>query len=228
MRRRDIELITALVDGSLEDETEARARIQASERLSAEYDAQIRARSSLMNQPVASLSESERAALHRDVWTALTTGDSKERRSARANWAYVAAGGLAVVALVVVLGQVTPTGEMATLSDAPAEEGGVETSVTTMAVVTADDAGAPEAADSDQLAAFAMQARVGDLAYEPASARASSCVDEAGAVDMELLGELEQDGRRYALLVPDVDSVGPDSPIVFVDLETCEIAHRDG
>jgi hypothetical protein len=73
-----------------------------------------------------------------------------------------------------------------------------------------------------------MRARVGDLAYEPASAEASPCVEDAGVTDMEVLGELEKEERRYVLLVPDLESIGPDTPIVFVDLETCEIVHRDG
>jgi hypothetical protein len=43
----------------------------------------------------------------------------------------------------------------------------------------------------------------------------------------EVLGELEEE-EDGVLLVPDLESIGPDTPIVFVDLETCEIVHRDG
>jgi hypothetical protein len=179
----------------------------------------------LQEAPGASLSDTERSALHRDLWTELTTSEPRPARSAR--WAFVTAGGLVAVAVIAVLGQLGTGGETTLRVDTAAEAGGAESPVTDETAAIAGDAAAPEAADTD-LAAFAMQARQGVLAYEPAGEKATGCVDEAGLGDLDLLGELEEEGRRYAVLVPDAESFGPETPIVFVDLETCEVAHRDG
>ena len=71
MRSHEQELISALVEGRLEDEAEALALIASSPALRSEYEAQKLAYEALTAIPQAQLTDHERAALHRDVWTEL-------------------------------------------------------------------------------------------------------------------------------------------------------------
>lgn len=105
MRDHDLELIAALVEGRLEDETEARALIASSAEAREEYEAQRLAYESLRALGAAHLTEAERATLHRDVWTELRTEGAT--KGAKAPWYYrwaaVAAGLFVVVGLLAVL-----------------------------------------------------------------------------------------------------------------------------
>jgi hypothetical protein len=71
MRERDLDLIVALVEGRLEDEEEARALIESSSKHRLEYEAQKTAYQALSSAGTASLSETERAGIRRDVWSDL-------------------------------------------------------------------------------------------------------------------------------------------------------------
>ncbi|HSM45432.1 MAG TPA: hypothetical protein VK969_10490, partial [Acidimicrobiia bacterium] len=74
MRDDQIELIAALVEGRLEDESEARALIDSAPEFREEYEGQKTAYEMLTRVGTASLSDGERSALHRDVWTSLRQG----------------------------------------------------------------------------------------------------------------------------------------------------------
>jgi hypothetical protein len=239
MSRREIELVTALAEGRLEDETEARALIEGNPGLSAAYEAQRRAIEALSQLPIPEMSHGERTALHRDVWTALTTehigGRSAAQRRAGLTWGYAAAALLVVVGVAAAVGRFTGP-EQQGLSGVAAEavdQGSDE--------VTDDGAGgttlaaAPAAEDSaDFLAGYADQARAGTLSYtesammtEEETESIERCVDQAGLSDREIEGEIEEDGKRFALVVPEGEPLKSDTDIVFVDLETCQIAYRD-
>jgi hypothetical protein len=104
MRDHDLELIAALVEGRLEDETEARALIASSAGAREEYEAQKLAYESLRALGTANLSEEERAALHRDVWTELRTETAGRTKAPwYYRWAAIAAGLFVVIGLVAVL-----------------------------------------------------------------------------------------------------------------------------
>lgn len=109
MRERDLDLIAALVEGRLEDETEARALIANSVEHQTEYEAQKLAFETLSSLGPAKLNENERAALHRDLWTELRaegqTTPSRTRTPWYYRWAPVAAGMFVVVGLVAVINQ---------------------------------------------------------------------------------------------------------------------------
>jgi hypothetical protein len=104
MRDHERELIAALVEGRLDDESEARALVASSPELHEEYEAQLLAHRALTGAGSVSLSEAERAELHRDVWTALR---HRSEAPARGPWylraAAVAAGLFVVVGLAAVL-----------------------------------------------------------------------------------------------------------------------------
>ncbi len=106
MRDHDLELIAALVEGRLDDEAEARALIASSAEHAEEYEAQKLAYEALNGLGTVSMSDTERAALHRDVWTSLraTTAD-KPANPWWYRWTAVAAGLLVVGGSVAILNQ---------------------------------------------------------------------------------------------------------------------------
>ena len=104
MRSHEQELISALVEGRLDDEAEALALIASSDALHAEYEAQKLAYDTLSAIPPAQLSDQERAALRRDVWTELqaqpTPGSSTTPWYFR--WSTAAAGLFIVVGVLTI------------------------------------------------------------------------------------------------------------------------------
>lgn len=105
MRDHEQELIAALVEGRLDDESEARALISASSAVREEYEAQKLAYEALRGAGPAPLDASERSALHRDVWVSLRA--DTDGRPTKAAWysrlAPVAAGLIVVVVVATVL-----------------------------------------------------------------------------------------------------------------------------
>lgn len=147
MRDHELELIAALVEGRLDDETEARALVDSSAEHRREYEAQKTAYEALRGLGIAELTHSERSALHRDVWTALRR-DHTPARPGWYRWVPVTAGVLFVlVGLVAVLsGGGQDAGVFAeTAADL---DGGSETPVPEDALTRDDDGSAGE--DSDE------------------------------------------------------------------------------
>ena len=107
MRKKEVELIAALAEDKLEDETAVRALIASSTKRQAEYDAQKTAYEALSSIPSAQLTEHESAALHRDIWTEFQVQPEAEATKAPwfYRWSYVAAGLFVVVGLVIVVDQ---------------------------------------------------------------------------------------------------------------------------
>lgn len=274
LRRRDIELIADLVEGRLEDESEARALIARSEDARVEYEAQMTAYQALSSAPAPSLSESERAALHRDLWTVLSRPSvvpTATRSPWYLRWAPVAAALFVVVGLAAVLtqgrgdqvmetfgdvssglGAVTTTAAGSDTMEAagedgaePAAEGGTDTTAADEDAAS-DDTLAEALSRSGFFAEAAGLVRSGQYAATTTTDRdltgsqfrdVSSCLANAGLEDHEALGRASDfigssaeeprdeflDG--YLVVVPAHVEVGPDTPITFVDVETCEIAH---
>ena len=187
MREHELELIAALVEGRLDDESEARALIDSSSELREEYEAQKLAYEALQESGTASLRDTERAALRRDVWTELRSGSAE--RTSKTPWYYrwvpAAAGLLVVVGLVSVLGPgsddsgeeavnlAADVAETATTAAAGAEAAdgdaapadGDDTALTESsseeAETDSDRAASPE--DADFFAMQARQVREGEL-----------------------------------------------------------------
>lgn len=107
MRDHELELIAALVEGRLDDESSARALIDSSAEARKEYEAQKVAFNALRNAGTASMTDSERTALHRDVWSSLRgrTASGAGRRTWHVRLAAVAAGLFVLVGLAAVLTQ---------------------------------------------------------------------------------------------------------------------------
>ena len=262
MRNNEIELIAALVEGELEDETEARALVESSSKHKNEYEAQKTAYQALSSIPPAQLTEHEAAALHRDVWTQLqsqpTAAVAKVPWYYR--WSYAAAGLLVVVGLVVVVDQsnpdFTPTallgGNDAAESEVFAEtNSGLDDEASTPsddaaadATTSGADGGAAEEVDGPSshvepnlagLSAFAAQTRSRELKSFNLAAtnfdevmvdEMTQCITDAGLVDHEVVGDVEAE-NHYIVAVPTDIDLGPETPVSFVETNTCELVHTE-
>jgi hypothetical protein len=108
MHSHDLDLIAAFADGSLQDSAEAQGLIEACARCRAEYDAQLSTLAALdALPPVNPMTDIERAALHRDLWTELRNPpvSAKAANPWWYRWSYAAAGLFVVVGLAGVLSQ---------------------------------------------------------------------------------------------------------------------------
>lgn len=214
MRDHELELIAALAEGRLEDESEARALIASSPEHLAEYEAQKLAFETLRSTPTAALTDIERAALHRDVWTELR---SPVPVGAGNPWYYrwmpVAAGMFVVVGLVAVVNQSgqdeLATAELMMTTSAGDSLAGEEAgTVSTAAEAGADgeDAGSgstppvtdSRALDAPEVAYYEAEAdkvREGELEgvevegldEETPQAVLESCLEEAGLTEYEIV-----------------------------------------
>lgn len=200
MRDDQIELIAALVEGRLEDESEARALIDSAPEFREEYEAQKTSYEMLRQVGTASLSDGERSALHRDVWTALRQGTdtSPGRGSWYYRWVAVAAGMFVVVGLAAVLSQVGGGDEAGeTFAEIAADQD--EGATTTAADSDGDTAGADRAEESaDDSADTMSEASATTQAGDGSSAPADEDVAAYYAGEAERVRSGEFDDRLRA------------------------------
>lgn len=200
MRDDQIELIAALVEGRLKDESEARALIDSSPVFREEYEAQKTAFEMLRQVGTASLSDGERSALHRDVWTSLRQGTatSPGGGSWYYRWVAVAAGLFVVVGLAAVLGQVGGEGDSGgdeTFAEMAADQDG--SAITTAAATEDDAAGADrpeESAEADTMSDAAATTLAGSESSAPADGDVAAFY--AGEAEKVRSGQFE--GRLQA------------------------------
>jgi len=249
MHRHDLDLIAALADGSLDDETEARALVESCEECRAEHRSQLAVLELLGSTPRVGMSDLERAALHRDLWTELSSRPSKAR-SGRSwyRWSYVAAGLFVAVGLAgVITGQIQRYDEESAgvaqtfaeadsdlstfsaedsempLQDAESASGGGETAATTTM--------AAEEALPFPFAELADQARAARESGERSSPISSSeedidrCLLSAGLADEVVVEELDLDQRYLVVMARDVTS---EPTVTFIAVDSCEIVYVDG
>ena len=205
MRERDLDLIAGLVEGRLEDETEARALIASGPEFQSEYEAQKLAYDTLSNVSPATLTEAERSTLHRDLWTELRSEGATTTTRARNPWYYrwapVAAGMFVVVGLVAVINQ------------GGGDDAGIEAATATTAVADAADESAGSGGDTAEPAPmdggsvdvaellsqdFARALSDTDVAYYEAEAEKVRSGDLEGAQSFD--EETAQSGRIQACL----------------------------
>jgi hypothetical protein len=252
MHVHDLDLIAALADGSLDDQSEARALIETCPECHQEYETQVTIIAALAAIEPAAMSEFEKAALHRDLWTELRSPPAKTSTPWWYRLTYAAAGLFVVVGLVAVVNQLgnSNAGEGETFlevsssldegtdgqtaSPSAGEDAGYdagESTVTTLSaesagttVVTADSGGG----DTPDFEALADEARLQQL---PPSVRTNGsttedldCLNAAGLENQDVVGAVEAD-RKYLIAVPDGEDLDADTAVNFVDATTCEVAH---
>lgn len=178
MRDQDLELIAALVEGRLDDDSEARALIASSSEAREEYEAQKRAYDTLSALGTAHLTEAERATLHRDLWTELRGGVTPKRAKAPwyLRWSPVAAGLFVVVGIVAVLSGGGDDAGLITLTGGEAADGGAATTST----AAADAGGDAELFEDEEAATATTEAMSeGTTALAPAAETADFSADAA-------------------------------------------------
>jgi hypothetical protein len=263
MRKHEIELIAALAEGTLEDETEARALVVSSGKARSEYEAQKTALNALASVPSSTLTDSEKAALHRDIWTQLKAQPVATKKATPwyFRWSYAAAGLFLVVGLVAVLntdgfsgGDDAATEELA----APRDAG--ETADTTVGAaggdegaeapsIAEDGASADDAVSDEPIVGFFMReaskVRAGQFATAADTSedeqqsvldKQAECLLRADLDGYEAVGEVSfadadalglDPDTSYLIAVPTVEELGEDTPVAFVEVDTCELVHTD-
>ncbi|HYJ24058.1 MAG TPA: hypothetical protein VE027_03560 [Acidimicrobiia bacterium] len=249
MHDHPLDLIAAFADGSLSDEAEARALVESCPECREEYRTQTEVIGWLAATPTAEMTDLEKAALHRDLWTEFRRQPGK---SPATPWwqrlAYVAAGLFVTVGLVSVLNNDTlnggaDSGANTTADgafDAPTEE--------TPFVAQGSDDGesAPEMTTETTAAATATTAAAGaggeesfalpfaELAEEARANQADRALTEGTDRDVEaclarvaldehvVVDEIDLD-QIYLLVMPADPEAEP--IVTFVVLPRCEIVY---
>jgi hypothetical protein len=199
MHDHDLDLIAALVEGRLEDETEARALIASSAEAREEYELQKLAYESLREVGSASLTESERVALHRDVWTELRTQTPAKRVTPwYYRWVPVAAGLFVVIGLVTVLsgGDQEVTGTFADIASGlgGGGDGGAMTTSADGGDAARDDAAVAESESTDTTEAMSEATTTAAASAPQEQEDAAFFAEEAARVR---LGEFSADLQDY-------------------------------
>lgn len=255
MREHELELIAALVEGRLEDESEARALIESSPELREEYEAQKLAYEAMRNAGTASLRETERAALHRDIWTELRSESTQS--ASKTPWYYrwvpVAAGLLVVVGLVSVLGPggddsgeeavnlaadaaettTTAADSGAAGGDAAPSDGDDTAQTESTSEAEGDRATSPEEADYFTMQAQRVRAeefsdsQLETFDNEDQTAEHADCLTRIGLDEHRIVATTSSlDGETLLVTVPQERDL-TDAPVGFVAPEVCELVYLD-
>jgi hypothetical protein len=242
MHEHDLDLIAALADGSLADDTEALALIESCPECRAEYEGQLTIVRLLASTPAAEMTDLERAGLHRDLWTELRATPTRSSSSPWwYRWGYAAAGLFVLVGLVAVLngglwlgaGDTAETAE--SFSDMATDEGGGEVPLAGVP----EDGSAERATTTAAAAAESLPYPFADLAEEARAKRHSAdfsslsggdedsqdCLERLGVEGQQVVDRLDLD-QVYLVLMP-ADDEGSGT-VTFVALRECRIAYVDG
>ena len=167
MRDNELELIAALAEGSLEDETLARALIESSEEHRTAYEAQKLAIDALRGADTVLMDDTERAMLRGDLWAALRAGQPAQGTASPwyYRWAPVAAGLLVVVGLIAVINRGGEDDATRGFLEAAAETTTTAAGDTAMDGAAGGEAGPETAGDQDQAPSGRDSAAPYDLAY---------------------------------------------------------------
>lgn len=250
MHERERELIAALAEGSLEDETEARALLEASPEARAEYQLQRRALEALSTASPTEMTDLERARLHGELWTRLRTEKAKTRSTTGIyGWSLAAAALFVVVGLAAVLGGGVLGGRDAAMDTFEEIASGLSDTT------AADDMATEETQAGEDAEAFAagdgaaaslprdveeyFEEEADRLRGEGSLDRSAGrdedldCLTRAGLADHEVADVVGEDPAapvegRYLAAVPTGVEIELATPIHFVDSDTCELVYTAG
>jgi len=245
MHDHPLDLIAALADGSLSDEAEARALVESCPECREEYRTQTEVIDWLAAAPAVEMTDLEKAALHRDLWTELRTEPGKS--TATPWWqrlAFVAAGLFVTVGLVSVLNNdaLDDSAEsgattVAEALDAPVEEApfvaqgsddgesAPEMATTTAAATetTAAEGGAESfALLFAELAEEARASQADRSATQGTDRDVEACLSRVGLDEHVVVDEIDRD-QIYLLVMPEDPEAEP--IVTFVVLPRCEIVY---
>jgi hypothetical protein len=198
MHRHDLNTIAALADGSLKDETQARALVESCDECRVEYESHKVVIAALAAVEPVTMTDLEKAALHRDLWTDLRADAAPAVKTPPwwYRWSYAAAGVFVVVGLVGVVSQLggvsTSDSAAPEVFEAPDDASGVA------GLGTEDDGGADEVGADE---AATDEAEVAETTIAAA--------EDAGNGAETLSRSL--DAATFSLLVEQARSVEPTS-----------------
>jgi hypothetical protein len=243
MHEHDLDLIAALAEGSLEDESVARALVDECEVCRAEYRSQTEVLAWVASAPRVEMTDLEKAALHRDLWTELTRGPVRAVATPWwQRWSYVAAGLFVTVGLVAVLNgefgggegaaptlaetaadldDSTAGEEMAPFAEDNGADGGLDRGgVTTTAAAEALPLPFPELAEQ---ARATRRTDTGAVTMSEDEAT-EDCLTSLGLDDRIVVDQIEDDQTYLVLMAEDGDV---DRSVTFVALDDCAIVYVD-
>ncbi len=245
MHKHDLELIAEYAAGTLEDESEARARVESCHTCAQEFTAQNSILAELTGIGPALMTEYERARLHRDVWTELRSPADTAKPAMSSpwwrSWSFGAAAFVVVaVSLVGVMENFAGGDDSATLNAAEFDSGADGTADTRAEEAAGggeqgEEALAPDVdndlTDRGEETPYLLIARevrqgppseAGVLAFDQKQA---DCLAQSGLIDHEIVDGFET-VTDLLVAVP----TGTDlevAPVVFVDPENCTVVHRE-
>ena len=244
MHTHDLDLIAEYAAGTLEDESEARARVESCHTCAHEFTAQRSLLAELSGVGQAMMTEHERARLHRDLWTELrSTAEPASTTHWWRSWAFGAAAFVFVaVALVGVMesfggGDAAETfGEAGTELDSDSGstsgdtrfddrvakdgEGGEEALAPGVTTAEAESFGDTPYPLIAQEVRQQPNPEADVLSYEEAQ---SECLEQSGLVDHKPVAGFETLTDLLVAVPSGVDL--EDAPVAFVDPESCTIVH---
>lgn len=191
----DLDLLTALVEGGLDDPAPAEALVRSCPECARIVSDHQLVRSRVQVEPVVALTELERRRLHSNVWSALeeqspATSGSSPRTAKGTPWWYRVAPVAAALVVVVGIMSLNPG----------------ETSSTTMLTqldAPPADAFRPAAGGSNEAEEFAATVPTGDAtATTAAAADTTAGAAIAGAPDLEILADEASAFERRAASMP--------------------------
>jgi hypothetical protein len=253
MHRHNLDQIAEYAQGSLADETRARALVETCSTCRSEYETQRSIIEMLGATTTAQLSDYERSTLHRDVWTSLRNPTAPKPARSGTWWLGWALGGATVLFLAVgLLGvlddpadQATDTfsevdsavdsddaggGDAPQATSAPAAEDGSESAETTVAIAEAATTVQPLESPS-AYAAVAEDVRSTDeaslyaFAAEDERLAMSECLVEAGLGDFSAVTGFEE--LTDLIIAIPTQVTKENATVAFVDPETCMVVRLE-
>lgn len=250
MHDHDLDLIAALAEGSLRDETVARAQVEACPDCRDEYQGQRAAIEFLASAPEVSMTELERAGLHRDLWIELRNEPAAAAKKSPwwYRWSYVAAGLFVVVGLAGVLNGQFGSGDqgavvetfseigsgLASSADDPraqlygqpesAVEDGAGGSDTPSTTAAASDSTVLPYPFAELAATTRDKEAAGELEYQRSSVpvEIEDCLVKLDLADLDVVEDLDLDQRLVALMSDDEQTV------TFVAVDDCIVVAVEG
>lgn len=249
MHKHNLDLIAEFAQGALADPSRARALVESCDTCHAEYEMQISMMATLLATGSATLSDHERSALHRDIWTELRNPVATRTGRGAAWWSAWVLGGATVVFAVVglsgVLGndnQVVESfseigsaleGDTAPLAVSPTadeDEGAVAETTSTEASESLtrsleNDAAYKAVADDVRARDDASLYAYEGADEEKARLEHSECLIEAGLGDFSAVTGFE-DLTDLIIAIPPTAAAEPFS-VAFVDPTNCSVVHLE-
>jgi hypothetical protein len=250
MHRHNFDLIAEYAQGSLPDDSRARALVDSCDvcrEIYAEQKLAIESLAAAASEGVSSatMTEHEKAALHRDLWTELRSPARTEAAPTswwRTSWAIGTATVIVLgVGLVGVLSNVgssgstaenfsevgAPIGRGLSGSNADGSDSGnpaAETTSTAAALDLAEDL-AVEKITSEIRATAGFTSTYYEEPLPEETTSEEDCLERAGLINFFTIHDFD-DITNLIVALPEDRSLS-DTPIVFVDPENCTIVHME-